>query len=488
MVGFADPIPQQRVTVFFRIILMIPHAFVLWILGIVAEVVAVIGWFGALFTGRLPDFAADYLTGYVRWQTRYNAYYLLLTDQYPPFTLEDTNYPVRLLTRPGRLNRLAVFFRLILGIPALIVTSLVGFGLFFFSLFVIWLIVLFTGSMPRAAHQALASCARYFARFYGYILMLTSEYPKGLFGDEESAAGEGFAAPPPPPSAGQAAPAYPAPPAAPAGPGDQTVPPGPGAPTTPMTAPGPGGYPPPAAPYQGGGYQAGAPSGPAPGQDQPAGPYQPAGAYEGAGAYQAAGPYQPGAPGAAGGWPAPGLGGAAGHELRWRLVLSDTAKRLVGLFLGLGVLGLIAYIVIIVVVASGGVSTEVTRQNAINSVQSDNATLSKTLTPLASKTAACQSSQDPLHCITALDRNVGRAFHKFADSVRTTAMPTGSATDAASRLAGASDQAGNVFQKLGTAQTAEQYQSIVSSSNVEQIVGQVGTDYQELGTALNARQ
>ena len=402
MVGFADPIPQQRITVFFRIILMIPHAFVLWILGIVAEVVAVIGWFGALFTGRLPDFAADFLTGYVRWQTRYNAYYLLLTDQYPPFTLEDANYPVRLLTRPGRLNRLAVFFRLILGIPALIVTSLVGFGLFFFSLFVIWLIVLFTGSMPPAAHQALASCARYFARFYGYILMLTSEYPKGLFGDEESAAGEGFAAPPPPPSAGQAAPAYPAAPAAPAGPGDQTIPPGPGAPTTPMAAPDPAGYPPPAAPYQGG-------------------------------AYQAAGPYQPGGPGAAGGWPAPGPGGAAGHELRWRLVLSDTAKRLIGLFLGLGVLGLIAYIVIIVVVASGGVSTEVTRQNAINSVQSDNATLSKTLTPLASKTAACQSSQDPLHCITALDRNVGRAFHTFADSVRTTAMPTGSATDAASR-------------------------------------------------------
>ena len=45
-----------------------------------------------------------------------------------------------------------------------------------------------------------------------------------------------------------------------------------------------------------------------------------------------------------------------------------------------------------------------------------------------------------------------------------------------------------MFQKLGTAQTAEQYQSIVSSSNVEQIVGQVGTDYQELGTALNAAQ
>jgi Domain of unknown function (DUF4389) len=472
MVGFADPLPQQRLTVFFRIILMIPHAFVLWILGIVAEVIAVIGWFGALFTGQLPDFAADFLTGYVRWQTRYNAYYLLLTDQYPPFTLEDTDYPVRVLTRPGRLNRLAVFFRLILGIPALIVVSLVGFGLFFFTLFVIWMIVLITGSMPPAAHQALASSTRYFARFYGYMLMLTSEYPKGLFGDDESAAGADFAAPPPRPAPGNAAPAYPA---ASAGPGGQTVPAGAGFPTTPMTAPGPAGDPPPAAPdpgraYQPGEYQAGAPAASAPPPLPPAGPATPTAA-----------PYQPG-----GGWAAPEPVGPAGHALRWWLVLSDTAKRLVGLFLGLGVLGLIAYVVIIVVVASGGVSNEVTRQHAISSVQSDNATLSKTLTPLASKTAACQTSQNPLHCITALDRNVGRAFHTFASSVRSTAMPSGPATGAASRLADASDQAGTVFQKLGTARSTAQYQSIVSSSNIEQIVRQVGTDYQELGTALNA--
>ena len=467
MVGFTGPLPQQRVTVFFRIILMIPHAFVLWVLGIVAEVIAVIGWFGALFTGQLPQFAAEYLTGYVRWQTRYNAYYLLLTDQYPPFTLEDANYPVRLLTRPGRLNRLAVLFRLILGIPALIVTSLAGFGLFFFSLFIIWLIVLFTGTMPIAAHQALAAIARYFARFYGYMLMLTSEYPKGLFGDgNDSAAmggsfadpaaaahaGEGFATqqpPPPPPMP----PPGPAGPGAPAGPGTPTVPAGP--------EPGPAGYPPPTTPYQATSYQTAAP-------------------------YQAASPYQP-AQGPAGSWPAPGPAGPAA-DLSWRLVLSDTAKRLIGLFLGLGVIGLIAYIVIIVVATSSSVSTEVTRRNAITQVQADNATLSRTLSPLGNQTAACQSSQDPLHCVKALDRKVGGAFHTFASNVRSTAMPTGTATTAASQLAGASDQAGNLFQRLGSAKTAAQYQSIVSSSNVEQIVGQVGTDYQDLGTALNASQ
>jgi len=466
MVGFTDALPQKRVTVFFRIILMIPHAFVLWILGIVAEVIAIIGWFGALFTGRLPDFAADFLTGYVRWQTRYNAYYLLLTDEYPPFTLEDADYPVRVLTRPGRHNRLAVFFRLILGIPALFITSLLGFGLIFISLFVIWLIVLFTGSMPRAAHQALSAVTRYFARVYGYMLLLTSEYPKGLFGDGNE----------PVPSGGPWA-----------GPGDQTVPPSPGVPASPA---------PPAPPAAG--PAAAAPTMPqpastyqAPGQYQGQGTYQPAGAYQATAPYQAPGAYQAAAPGPAapgGNWPGPGPGGAARHELSWRLALSDTAKRLIGLFLVLGVLGLIAYIVIIVVAVSGGVSTAVTRQNAINQVQADNATLSKTLTPLASKTAACQSSSDPLHCITALDRNVGRAFHSFASGVRSTDMPTGSATAAAGKLAGAADQAGNVFQRLGTAQTAEQYQSIVSSSDVERIVGQVGLDYQELGSALNATQ
>jgi amino acid permease len=156
--------------------------------------------------------------------------------------------------------------------------------------------------------------------------------------------------------------------------------------------------------------------------------------------------------------------------------------------MALGVLGLIAYIVIIVVAASGGVNTAVTRQNAINQIQADNTTLSRTLTPLASQTAACQSSSDPLHCITALDRKVGRAFHTFASGVRSTAMPTDSATTAAGQLATAADQAGNVFQKLGASQTAEQYQSTVASSNVEQVVGQVGTDYQELGSALNAAQ
>jgi len=411
LVGFADPIPQRRATVLFRIILMIPHAFVLWALGIAAEVVAVIGWFGALFTGRLPQFAADFLTGYLRWLTRYYAYYLLLTDHYPPFSLEDVSYPVRLAARPGRLNRLAVLFRFILGIPALIVTSLVGFGLALLSLFIIWLIVLFTGTMPIAAHRALAAATRYFARFYGYMLMLTSEYPKGLFGD----------APPTEPPMPPMQPMAPPPPDGPTAWPDQ----------------GPAGFPPSTAPH-------------------------PAGSWAGLGAV-----------------------GSAAPVISWRLVLPDAAKRLMSLFLGLGVVGLAGYVVL-AVVASSGVSNTVTSQNAIRQVEAYNSTLGATLTPFGSQTSACQSSQDVLSCVTGLDRKVGQAFDTFASGVKSTPMPSGAASTAASQLAADAAQAGKIFQRLGSATTAAQYQSIVSSSNVEQIVNQVGTDYQNLGTALNA--
>ncbi|HSZ39987.1 MAG TPA: hypothetical protein VK817_08520 [Trebonia sp.] len=39
-------------------------------LEIAAVIVAFLGWWGALFMGRLPDFADSYLTGFVRWYTR----------------------------------------------------------------------------------------------------------------------------------------------------------------------------------------------------------------------------------------------------------------------------------------------------------------------------------------------------------------------------------------------------------------------------------
>ncbi|MEP7022514.1 MAG: DUF4389 domain-containing protein [Actinomycetota bacterium] len=187
-VGFSASAPQARITVFFRYLMVIPHLLVLYFIGIGALVVAFIGWFGALFTGQLPQFAADFLTGVLRWQTRASAYQFLLTDQYPPFSFDDLDYPVRVSTRPGQLNRLSVFFRIILVIPALIVAGFVIYGVAIIS-FITWLIVLISGRMPDSLHQATSAVLRYVTRVTGFCWMLTSEYPGGLYGDQPGSAG-----------------------------------------------------------------------------------------------------------------------------------------------------------------------------------------------------------------------------------------------------------------------------------------------------------
>ncbi len=183
LVGFSAPAQQRRLTVLVRILLVIPHIVVLWALGIAAGVVAFIGWFAALFAGQLPEWAHTFLTGVLRWQVRAYSYLLLLTDFYPPFSLDDEGYPVRLLSRPVKLNRLAVFFRIILVIPAAIVAGAAAYGLPVLAFFS-WLIALVTGQVPSALHQAQAAIVRYGTRYAGYFYLVTSEYPKGLYGDK----------------------------------------------------------------------------------------------------------------------------------------------------------------------------------------------------------------------------------------------------------------------------------------------------------------
>ncbi len=69
-------------------LLAIPHYIVLIVLGAVAVVVWVIAWFAILFTGRYPRALFDYVVGVARWGLRVEAYaFLLVTDEYPPFTL-----------------------------------------------------------------------------------------------------------------------------------------------------------------------------------------------------------------------------------------------------------------------------------------------------------------------------------------------------------------------------------------------------------------
>lgn len=69
-------------------LLAIPHFIVLFFLSIAAFVSVVIAWFAILFTGRYPRGLFDFVEGVFRWWTRVVAYaFVLVTDEYPPFSL-----------------------------------------------------------------------------------------------------------------------------------------------------------------------------------------------------------------------------------------------------------------------------------------------------------------------------------------------------------------------------------------------------------------
>jgi hypothetical protein len=70
-------------------LLAIPHYFVLVFLSIFAFFAVIIAWFAILFTGQYPKALFDFVVGVGRWWLRVEAYTtLLVTDRYPPFTLD----------------------------------------------------------------------------------------------------------------------------------------------------------------------------------------------------------------------------------------------------------------------------------------------------------------------------------------------------------------------------------------------------------------
>jgi len=81
------PEKLARWLIFVKWLLIIPHLIVILLLGIVYMITLVIAWFAILFTGRYPKGMFDFAVGLLRWGARINAYFLLMRDEYPPFSL-----------------------------------------------------------------------------------------------------------------------------------------------------------------------------------------------------------------------------------------------------------------------------------------------------------------------------------------------------------------------------------------------------------------
>jgi hypothetical protein len=200
-----NPKPN-RWTTFFRLLLAIPWLIVATFWGILFYVTLVIAWLAVIILGRYPQWLYDFNSGVVRFSVRISAWVYLQTDQWPPFGLsDDPSYPIRVNFPPpaARQSRLKAFFRYILALPVMFVLSYGTAYIIVLVGMVAWLTIVFRGYMPEALNDMLTYLNSFHARVYGYLAILTDDYPPiGLEAARSSA-------PVPPP-------APPVPPAAPA--------------------------------------------------------------------------------------------------------------------------------------------------------------------------------------------------------------------------------------------------------------------------------
>jgi hypothetical protein len=81
------PEPQNRLTVLFRIVLVIPAWFLTYILSNLSQLLAVFSWFIALVLGRVPEGLRNFAALALRIETQTYAYLIVLTGRYPSFNV-----------------------------------------------------------------------------------------------------------------------------------------------------------------------------------------------------------------------------------------------------------------------------------------------------------------------------------------------------------------------------------------------------------------
>ncbi len=166
-------------------LLLIPHYICLVFLGIAAAVVVFISFFAVLFTREYPRGMFDFVLGVHRWAWRVAAYYLLLTDEYPPFTLDDVpDYPARLaIDYPeAGVDRWRPLVHWLLIIPFFI-CAMVLYYVAAFLAFITVFIILFTKDYPEGLFRFIVNSYRWLVRGQAYEYWMVTEYPPFEFED-----------------------------------------------------------------------------------------------------------------------------------------------------------------------------------------------------------------------------------------------------------------------------------------------------------------
>jgi hypothetical protein len=173
-------------------LLAVPHYLVLVFLWILFVMMTIFAFFAILATGRYPRSIFDFNVGVLRWTWRVSFYAFSAngTDRYPPFTLDDVEYPASLqIDYPQRLSRKLVLVKWwLLALPHYVVVGVfLGGAAVFGTRYSVGLIdtlvffavvaLLFTKRYPRGIFDLVIGLNRWAFRVAAYAALMRDEYP-----------------------------------------------------------------------------------------------------------------------------------------------------------------------------------------------------------------------------------------------------------------------------------------------------------------------
>jgi hypothetical protein len=175
---------RDRITVLFRGVLVLPALVYLmtlmqmWHWGVSSAVITVPVILTLIFRGKYPSYILTFNHAMMELSTRFSAYMLFLTDDYPSIERND-NIAVLFPDVEGgkKLSRWQPIFKLIFAIPLIIVGIIYTVISLVFTVLA-WLHIIIFAKYPDPVIKWVVGTVKFWNRVIGYAgVLVTDEYP-----------------------------------------------------------------------------------------------------------------------------------------------------------------------------------------------------------------------------------------------------------------------------------------------------------------------
>jgi hypothetical protein len=163
-------------------LLVIPHLIVLYVLGIVFNILVIIAFFAVLFTKKIPTGIFGVMSMYHRYSWRVESFALFMRNEYPPFAFDTTasdpggDPAFFAIEEPAELNRWLPLVKWLLAIPHYIVLFVLFLAVIVVKI-VAFFAILFTGKYPEGMRDFVVGVFRWQLRVQCYVYLMTDVYP-----------------------------------------------------------------------------------------------------------------------------------------------------------------------------------------------------------------------------------------------------------------------------------------------------------------------